>query len=825
MMGTDKRLSRGERSGRYGPDNMRDDMDWHERRSRYVERDYDRRRADDRHRDRLDDCRDSPERGRKRRHCDSSDDEYDGDHPDQDHKTGPREKNKAIMLRGLPPNITEDEVRAALEQLQGPQPVDIRVVGKMTGKNQDFAFVEFYHLQDSTRWMETNQNKLVIQGKCISVQYSHRKPMYENWLCKSCGLCNFRRKLRCFKCGTARVDGESPAVDGINVEPQKDSDYSSDTLIMRNIAPISTIDGILNILSPYANLSASKIRLIKDKQMGNNKGFGFVQLSSPMEASQLLTVLQSLQPPLKLDGKTVAVDYAKSATRDGAQPGGKRPNHISVASTAIAAAQWSSSQLQPGSDATSGYVTLPEGFSQQSQEQNYHVWQQQHLEGLSLVNGDGFPGAAPGMKTLLPAATGVVISQTAQIYQPVVFSQTAIQSHHVARAVDAEQQQQQHQQQQPASVCTASPVTPAASSVAITVSASPTIKTSAVPDMSTYQYDKDSGYYYDPQTRLYYDPSSQYYYNSGTQQYLYWDGEKQTYVLATEDMMAEQSSSSQEPKGKNKPKTRSAHQIAKNMDRWAKSLNTRKGSFKSSFQDLGPSKEEDKKWSAAADAGFSLFEKKQSRDVEMPSLMMEQFKNLEQETKSDPFVSYNGDSEPEDGGMDGAADEGGRITDWRTGVCLLCQRQFPTKDALLRHQQLSDLHKQNLEIQRKSRFSVAEQGRRDAELKYRDRAAERRGRSGAYTAKKGLYQHPANYGQPTNDGLTSNNIGNHRFQAMGWHEGNDRGHHQQDITSPISASFRTKGTGLGIQSNELSPYDSYEDTAHRAMFARFNEFE
>lgn len=33
------------------------------------------------------------------------------------------------------------------------------------------------------------------------------------------------------------------------------------------------------------------------------------------EASQLLAILQGLQPPLKLDGKTIGVDYAKSARK------------------------------------------------------------------------------------------------------------------------------------------------------------------------------------------------------------------------------------------------------------------------------------------------------------------------------------------------------------------------------------------------------------------------------------------------------------------------------------------------------------------------------
>uniref|UniRef100_A0A665UW63 RNA-binding protein 5-B-like n=1 Tax=Echeneis naucrates TaxID=173247 RepID=A0A665UW63_ECHNA len=749
-MGTDKRLSRGERNGRYGSDGRRDDMEWQERRNRDAERDCDRRWGDDRHRERFDERRDSPERGRKRRNSDRSDEEYDGDYPDQDYRMEQEEESKTIMLRGLSLHVTEDDIRTALEQLQGPQPVDIRLMKKRTGISRGFAFVEFYHLQDSTRWMETNQNKLVIQGKNIAVHYSNRRQKFENWLCNACGLYNFRKRLKCFRCGAAKV-----------------------AIILRNIAPLSSVEGILNILAPYANLSASNIRLIKDKQTGQNRGFAFVQLSSPLEASQLLTILQSLQPPLKLDGKTIGVDYAKSARKDSAQPDGNRASALSVASTAIAAAQWSSSQVL-------------------------------ELKSLMLLS---LSAAAPGMKTLIPTATGVVISQTAQVYQPVIISQKKSQLDYFPKSF--------------------SPI----SHVLLLLPV-------AAPDTSTYQYDESSGYYYDPQTGLYYDPSSQYYYNSKTQQYLYWDSEKQTYVPAPADTSKEQTSTantaasssapvstgSKEPKEKKeKPKSKSAQQIAKDMERWAKSLNKQKESFKSSFQGLVSSKEEDKKESAAADAGFSLFEKK--------GLFLFFFCLF-----SGLVAAYNGDSDPEEGSSDRAIDEDGKITDWKKMVCLLCRRQFPTKEALLRHQQLSDLHKQNLEIQRRSRLSeteLEELERKETELKYRDRAAERREKYGVPeppAPKKKFYKPPTptvNYEQPTKDGLTSDNIGNKMLQAMGWQEGKGLGRHQQGITAPISASLRTKGTGLGIKgsSYELSASDTYKDAVRKAMFARFTEIE
>lgn len=34
-----------------------------------------------------------------------------------------------------------------------------------------------------------------------------------------------------------------------------------------------------------------------------------------------------------------------------------------------------------------------------------------------------------------------------------------------------------------------------------------------------------------------------------------------------------------------------------------------------------------------------------------------------------------------------------KLTDWNKLACLLCRRQFPNRDVLIKHQQLSDLHK------------------------------------------------------------------------------------------------------------------------------------
>uniref|UniRef100_A0A671KCJ6 RNA-binding protein 5-B-like n=1 Tax=Sinocyclocheilus anshuiensis TaxID=1608454 RepID=A0A671KCJ6_9TELE len=736
-MGADKRVSRTERSGRYGSEQSRDD-DRRDRRDR-DDRGYESHRwSDDRRSERYDGER-SDRRGRKRRCSDGSDDGHhsDGDYSEHDYRGDPADEkeSKTIMLRGLPMNTSETDIRAAIEQLEGPKPMDVRLMKKRTGISRGFAFVEFYHLQDATRWMETNQKLLSIQGKTVAMHYSNNRHKFEDWLCNSCGLYNFRRRLKCFRCGAAKAG---------NVLCSACFAFTLiclhvfTAIILRNIAPHSNVEAILMALAPYANLSPGNIRLIKDKQTGQNRGFAFIQLASPLEASQLLTILQGLQPPLKLDGKTIGVDYAKSARKDLLLPDGNRVSAFSVASTAIAAAQWSSSQPQQSVEPTSEYSYLQEGYVPCSQ-----------------IEGKAQPGTAAA--TVSGPATSAVATSAA--------------------AASTSQENQ-----------------------------------AAVPDTSSYQYDESSGYYYDPSTGLYYDPNTHYYYNSQTQQYLYWDGEKQAYVPAVDANNAAQSDaasmSTTQKEKKEKPKSKTAQQIAKDMERWAKSLNKQKENFRSSFQ---PISQEERKEAAAADAGFTLFEKKVGL-----------------------VAAYSGDSEPEEV-MEGDERED-KLTDWKKIACLLCRRQFPNKEALIRHQQLSDLHKQNLEVLRRSKLSEAELEeleRKETEMKYRDRAAERREKYGIPeppVPKKRKFTQPTpvvNYEQPTKDGLNSDNIGNKMLQAMGWKEGKGLGRNQQGITAPIEAQLRMKGAGLGTKGSNysLSASDTYKDAVRKAMFARFTEIE
>ncbi|XP_066880206.1 RNA-binding protein 10 isoform X21 [Kogia breviceps] len=761
----------------------------------------------------------------------------DHDYRDMDYRSYPREYGSQEGKHDYDDSSEEQsaEIRGQL-QSHGVQAREVRLMrNKSSGQSRGFAFVEFSHLQDATRWMEANQHSLNILGQKVSMHYSDPKPkINEDWLCNKCGVQNFKRREKCFKCGVPKS-----------------------AIILRNLNPHSTMDSILGALAPYAVLSSSNVRVIKDKQTQLNRGFAFIQLSTIVEAAQLLQILQALHPPLTIDGKTINVEFAKGSKRDMASNEGSRINAASVASTAIAAAQWAISQASQGGEGAwatpeeppvdYSYYQQDEGYgsSQGTESSLYAHGYLKGAKGPGITGTKGDPAGAGPEASLEPGADSVSLqafSRTQPGATPGVYQQSAAEA---SGSQGTAANSQSYTIMSPAVLKSElqSPSHPSSSlPPATSPSAQEPYSQYPVPDVSTYQYDETSGYYYDPQTGLYYDPNSQYYYNAQSQQYLYWDGERRTYVPALEqsaDGHKETGAPSKEGKEKKeKHKTKTAQQIAKDMERWARSLNKQKENFKNSFQPISSLRDDERRESATADAGYAILEKKgalaerQHTSMDLPKLASD-------DRPSPPrglVAAYSGESDSEEEQERGGPEREEKLTDWQKLACLLCRRQFPSKEALIRHQQLSGLHKQNLEIHRRAHLSENELEaleKNDMEqMKYRDRAAERREKYGIPEPPEpkrrkysGMSAASVDFEQPTRDGLGSDNIGSRMLQAMGWKEGSGLGRKKQGIVTPIEAQTRVRGSGLGARGSSygVTSTESYKETLHKTMVTRFNE--
>ncbi|NXF08107.1 RBM6 protein, partial [Smithornis capensis] len=170
-----------------------------------------------------------------------------------------------------------------------------------------------------------------------------------------------------------------------------------------------------------------------------------------------------------------------------------------------------------------------------------------------------------------------------------------------------------------------------------------------------------------------------------------------------------------------------------------------------------------------------------------------------------------------------------KLTDWNKLACLLCRRQFPNKEVLIKHQQLSNLHKQNLEIHMKIKRSEQELAyleKREREGRHKDKGSDRREKFQQMDSpERKRLRYDRDSESDFDPRIDSNNKGNRMVQSPGWKKG--FGYNQQGTASPVEAENRRKGPGLGApgkppkrQSNE-----TYRDAVRRVMFARYKELE
>lgn len=155
-----------------------------------------------------------------------------------------------------------------------------------------------------------------------------------------------------------------------------------------------------------------------------------------------------------------------------------------------------------------------------------------------------------------------------------------------------------------------------------------------------------------------------------------------------------------------------------------------------------------------------------------------------------------------------------KLTDWEKLACLLCRRQFPTKEGLIRHQQLSDLHKQNLAIHCQIKMSqqeleYLEQKEREVKGKKRPALKKERALEGATTAPREKKR--VKYSSDFEDDI--------------WPSDQGRSGEGKQLGTGSSSSS-SEGVGkAGAAKGRSGTASSYRDAVRKAMFARFKELD
>uniref|UniRef100_A0A1A8KUP6 RNA binding motif protein 6 n=1 Tax=Nothobranchius kuhntae TaxID=321403 RepID=A0A1A8KUP6_NOTKU len=263
-----------------------------------------------------------------------------------------------------------------------------------------------------------------------------------------------------------------------------------------------------------------------------------------------------------------------------------------------------------------------------------------------------------------------------------------------------------------------------------------------------------------------------------------------------------------------KPRSIAAVKIMKDMERWAKIQNRQKDSVRAPSPVLRTEMEGEKKQSKSADAAFAIFERKISGGDELFKTPLTPAKKEEKSKRpmgslgllasdygagSDEEVEEDREEAAKSSQKSQPEEKGDKLTDWKKMACLLCRRQFPNKDALIRHQQLSDLHKQNMEIHLKIKRSKKEL----EALENQEKKLHSKEPSGSPEKKKRKHYH---------------------------HHSHKRSNTRAGSSGETNQVSERPGLGAEpVQQQKKEPvvwdHTTYKQAVRKAMFARFKELE
>ncbi|KAL4655229.1 RNA-binding protein 10-like isoform X3 [Arapaima gigas] len=775
---------------------------------------------------------------------------------DQDYRAGTSIKEKVsntISITGIPKTATMEQILGAFAVRDGVPMQGMKIKNVVPGYSYDTAYVEFLNIEDAVHFMESNQGALKVGTKTALMRYiqpdgESKDPLQstrnkdaqplENPLSSPAVVkmeppetaspeshslkqmpselpqAQWQRSSNLTpEAWQQQVDqqlqqqqAESLAARTPRLPPQPADPVfkESKTMIIKNVKPNTMVETILKALEPYAYLDERNVRLIRGKPPGA-KCFCFVDMDSHEQVTRLVDVLTK-PPPLMIDGVRVYVEVAKPLKNQNYRRDYDKSNTSLLGYPPDMEQQYYAQPVQ----APLGTPALLQGDPMLSSNRDPAMTSDPNLNS----------NLAQGMTYANPT----VAEGTFQASEPQVSSATAV----LAATGDE-----------------------AYSYTAET----PDMSTYLYDATSGFYYDPQTTLYYDPSSRYFYNAQTQQYlyWDTVTKSYVPVAGYttdtqppvaqaaavvtlasgpvaavaeaqaadpthegKKTIDGTSEKKEEEDPSPRPEKKEKEKeekPRSLAAFKIMKDMERWAKIQNRQKESVRVPSPVLKtPSSMEEKKASKAADAAFAIFERKGTVGDDLFKKPLAPPKKEEKSLKR-PMGSLGllaadygaGSDEEEEEKHEAprpvvtsqAEEKEDRLTDWKKMACLLCRRQFPNKDALVRHQQLSDLHKQNMEIHLKIKRSKKELEaleNQEKQLSTRERERERE-LTGSPEMKRKKYQN-------------SWSSGSREMHVVGERPGLGAEPMERKKKEPVVWNHAT-----------------YKQAVRKAMFARFKELE
>uniref|UniRef100_A0A7M5VEI3 RRM domain-containing protein n=3 Tax=Clytia hemisphaerica TaxID=252671 RepID=A0A7M5VEI3_9CNID len=621
-----------------------------------------------------------------------------------------------VIIQSLHLEAQEKDIEAILKE-DGFVARNVSVIRERNSESRGFAFVDFDNENMARDWIIKRQQKLVILGQRSVLNYSRNKKQQQpnqqqpthvaDWTCNKCNGLNFGSRHKfgepfvCFKCNTIRDESD--------VQRQDQHQQNKDSSVCANPCNVLMIRGMdfsteeEKIRMEVVKLTSKvlyDVRLIRDKITDMSRGFAFIELGTTEDAQELMEVIERMDPPFEIDGRRITVGYARNGYN--APLGGKKTStgvvsKETAAQNALAqatAANPNSTPLEYSSHNVTGALQNPSstGPTDGSSASTTAL----AIQGFTYDAASGYYyDSNTGL--YYDSSTGYYYNSTTEQWLQWDGTQYHVinQDGSLAGQPSQQKQQQQHAIKQPPPPSTPNPA-------------------------AAHQTQQQQQQHYTQQNQYSQQLQPQQLSKSistPAQNALMIASDQHQKNQLQAGTPGQQASGESVQLGFQKPK--SARKIAKDMERWAKKLNTqtetKKAAVKQAQQELRMLEQKEEELRKKIQIGSSLTEslatvakaKDGIRSLFVPDNDEEgsvlKLGSALQSNNQKPRSSLVADYPDDDFDNDNDVIDESQFVDLSKMACLLCQRQLTSQENLTKHLTMSQLHKQNLEKYKRSK--------------------------------------------------------------------------------------------------------------------------
>ncbi|PKK71434.1 hypothetical protein RhiirC2_865607 [Rhizophagus irregularis] len=714
------------------------------------------------------------------------------------------EPNNHVILQGLPLAATENDIQQTLDNLHASIE-NIRLIrDRRTGDSRRFAFVKFTSVEHARQFVEANHPFIMMEDIRVRVEYSNSASAEdEGWACKNCGFLNYKKRESCHQCHHSKK--ESMVSGSLHLAPTNSffNDGENDLgqvphhiLLVRGLDPLTTEETLYATISQLAALR--RVLLIKDRASRMSWGFAFLDYHDIQTSSYALSIFNDPQyypGGFVVDSRIVSITFA--------HPGSFIPAYATTEWTiwgddGIAMSYWDQKAyaVEYGGSQHSVQIEPNATSSSTNSASVYEAESKNRKESLAEESKESV--AVPDTKLNVEdelnafySDMGAVLTSTGKAETKSIFSVS-----------DMVSTSNNHNKS----------------------NSSP--KKNQDSELSAFYADLEIEQKVDTNQST----NKEMFTNSTTPEIESQEVEGQQFsddknmLSAGDDMTHEQPSGSHSPRETiNHEQQVTSQQINQFNSRISRdSLSPETGHDSETIEENEVSHEVSISMSKDPLKGVKEKKKKLNKPIGKKKVheQLQKWNERKEELHT---------NQPE------LSDDG--LFDYTLNACLLCQRQFVDFTELQKHEQMSDLHKSNLEnehlvqtIRMKRAYGL--QNDEKSQTKYNNRAAQRRKiygqpRRPVQPATSGSSNSvEESFEQPTKYGIGEDNIGNRLLQNMGWKAGEGLGKNKNGIVDPIQPEIYTAGVGLGAsQSHSLldDGQNTYYGMAKKLARSRLEE--